>query len=89
MFISQKRAKGNLYIYLFEYSNTGTYNTQSLYGFGRKEIALNNMRKWRKDFSLFPKELIEFGCTRKDLNEWIKTLETGVTKTGKIVKHII
>lgn len=88
MFISHIKSKGNLYVYLYEYTNTGNSNKQSLYGFGRKEKALKNMRVWRKDFSLFPKELVEFGCTKKDLNEWIKTLETGVTKTGKRIKHI-
>lgn len=89
MFISYVTSKGNQYIYLYEYCNSESKTKQSLYGFGRKEVAIKNMRKWKREFSLFPQELRDFGCTMKDLNDWIRTMETGVTKTGKKFKAII
>lgn len=91
MFISHVNSKGNQYIYLYTYCNQEEISSgkQSIYGFGRKEQAIKKMRSWRNDFSQFPKELIEFGCTREDLIDWIRTMETGVTKTGKKFKAII
>lgn len=90
MFISRVKSKGRYYLYLYGYLNKdGTPKIQTLYSFGNKEIAIQNMRTWFKNFDLFPKELIEFGCNKKDLEVWIRTLETGVTKTGKKTKKII
>lgn len=41
------------------------------------------------NFNEFPKELIDLGCNKFDLEDWIRTLETGITKTGKRFKAII
>ncbi|MBG9585553.1 hypothetical protein [Cytobacillus firmus] len=89
MFISHVTSKGKKYIYLYEYCKSGEKKKQSLYGFGRKEKAITDMRSWRRNFSLFPDKLVEFGCTKKDLVDWIRTMETGVTKTGKKFKAIV
>ncbi|WP_256816688.1 hypothetical protein [Cytobacillus sp. Bac17] len=89
MFISHSTAKGKQYIYLYEYCSSETTNKQSLYGFGRKEEAIKKMRRWRRNFDLFPQQLLEFGCTKEDLIDWIRTMETGVTKTGKKFKAIV
>jgi hypothetical protein len=94
LFLSTVKAKGNQYIYLCGYSRErkfGHYskNVETLFRFGRKELAILNMRSWRKDFNSFPVELKNIGCGRADLEDWIKTLETGITKTGKKFKAII
>ncbi|MCM3708569.1 hypothetical protein M3205_23280 [Cytobacillus firmus] len=89
MFISHVTSKGKQYIYLYEYCSSETKKKQSLYGFGRKEEAIKDMRSWGRNFNLFPQQLVEFGCTKEDLSDWIRTMETGVTKTGKKFKAII
>ncbi|MCX8045517.1 MAG: hypothetical protein N3A70_01370 [Anoxybacillus gonensis] len=44
------------------------------------------MKRWKRRFTEFPQELLELGCSMKDLEQWIQTIETGVTKTGRIFK---
>lgn len=85
LFLEGKKSFNYYYINLRMYSVRPHYATrkETLYKFGRKEIALQKMYDWRNDFTLFPKELILLGCSQEDLNQWIKTLETGITKTGK------
>lgn len=90
MFISRVKSKGNYYIYLYGYHNkNGVPKIKTLYGFGNIERALSSMKAWKEDFNSFPKELIDLGCTKEDLREWLKILKTGVTKTGKKSKMII
>jgi hypothetical protein len=91
MYLTRTKAKGNYYIYLRAYHSCEEIyqGKKYVYSFGRAEKAIESMRKWIKDFRSFPVELIELGCTRGDLEGWIKTLETGVTKTGKKINAVI
>lgn len=91
VFLENKKAKGNRYIYLccyqsYELNDSGR---KFVYGFGRLELAIEKMYSWRDDFKSFPVELIDLGCGRNDLNDWIHTIETGITKTGKQFKAVI
>lgn len=61
----------------------------TVYRFGRKEIAIRNMHNWKVHYEEFPEDLTALGCNKKDLEEWIRTLETGISKTGKQLKSII
>jgi hypothetical protein len=94
LYLSTVKAKGNQYIYLCGYSRErkGSHyskNVETLFRFGRKEVAILKMYSWKENFSSFPVELKNIGCGRLDLEDWIKTLETGVTKTGKQFKAIV
>lgn len=84
-------AKEKKYIYLYCYSKEKSHRNKEkrLFSFGRNDIALEKFKKWRKDYSLFPEELKRLGCTKKDLIDWIVTIETGITKTGKQFKAVI
>lgn len=88
-FLSQVKVKGKRYIYLTEYigkKNSIKSTEIHVYGFGVRETALEKMKQWKNDFSKFPKELIERGYDKEDLNEWLTTLETGKSKTGRSTK---
>jgi len=71
-------AKGRYYLYLKEYAVRKHYvNTNVIiYRFGRLENALMDMKKWRKDFDLFPEKLKKQGFNNEDLEKWINTLKT-------------
>lgn len=86
-FLSQIKSKGRRYIYLTEYvSGYNKGKGMHIYSFGTRDKALSDMRKWQKDFNTFPQYLLEKGYDKVDLYEWIQTLETGVSKTGKSKK---
>jgi hypothetical protein len=91
VFLENKKAKGNRYIYLCCYQSHEVSHSgrKFVYGFGRLEVAIKNMYSWKKNFQSFPIELLELGCDRSDLEEWINTIETGRTKTGKVFKAVI
>lgn len=91
MFLRQVKSKGNRYLYLCCYDSNEylSDNKKKLYSFGRTEKALIQMKKWSRDFSTFPIELKEIGCKKEDLEEWIRTLTTGITKTGRKIKKIV
>lgn len=87
MHLKCKRAKGNKYIYLYSYDGyereRKSPKSISVCSFGRNDKALKKLKEWKDDFNSFPRPLRELGCTKGDLLEWIITVETGVTKTGK------
>ncbi|OIJ07638.1 hypothetical protein BKP35_18300 [Anaerobacillus arseniciselenatis] len=89
-FLSQVKAKGKQYIYLSEYIGSSNFSGSTeinVYGFGPKEEALKRMKRWEENFAYeFPKELLNRGYGRHDLRHWIKTLETGRSKTGRSLK---
>lgn len=91
MYLKTMTAKEKKYIYLYCYSKEKSHRNKEkrLFSFGRNDIALEQFKKWRKDYSLFPEELKSLGCTKKDLIDWIVTIETGITKTGKQFKAVI
>ena len=88
MHLKGKTAKGKKYIYLYSYAGyereKKSTKAISVYSFGRNDKALKQLKEWKEDFKSFPKPLRELGCTKGDLLEWIVTVETGVTKTGKV-----
>lgn len=83
-YLSQVLSKGRRYIYLTEYIG-GKHNKTDIhvYGFGERSKALAEMYEWRRDFKRFPRELTDMGYGEGDLREWIQTLETGRSKTGR------
>lgn len=91
MFLSKVKSNGNHYLYLSRYDSKEHYviKRKTIYKFGRLEFAIKNMYEWREDFKKFPLELLELGCVKSDLEGWIKTMETGVTKTGRIFEVAI
>ncbi|HHY22570.1 MAG TPA: hypothetical protein GX525_12005 [Bacilli bacterium] len=83
-YLSQVMSKGRRYIYLTEYIGGKHSKTDiHVYGFGERSKALAEMQEWRRDFKRFPRELAAMGFGLRDLREWIETLETGVSKTGR------
>lgn len=91
IFLTTVKAKGKHYIYLRQYKVRDYYTTkkETLFGFGRKEKAIKIMYEWQMNFSDFPQKLIGLGCNESDLKEWINTMETGITKTGRSFKGAI
>ncbi|MBU8905568.1 hypothetical protein [Desertibacillus haloalkaliphilus] len=91
-YLSQVKVKGRRYIYLTEYIGMSRFTTKTeinVFSFGNREKALEKMTWWRKYFQEFPQELIDRGYGKKDLDEWIRTLETGKSKTGRSNKFKI
>ncbi|KIQ93618.1 hypothetical protein LH47_02299 [Anoxybacillus thermarum] len=85
-YLSQVKSNGKQYIYLCMYVGTQQYSTRKerrVYSFGESKKALIRMKRWKRKFSEFPRELLDLGCGMKELEEWIQTIETGVTKTGR------
>jgi hypothetical protein len=91
LFLSTIKSKGNYYIYLYSYAvRQDRFRTaKTVYRFGRKEMAIKKMHHWRNNFEEFPEDLLALGCNINDLEDWIRTLETGITKTGKQFKVIV
>ncbi|WP_208592320.1 hypothetical protein [Gracilibacillus suaedae] len=90
MFLGRVRAKGKTYLYLKKYCIRENYeaNATIIYAFGRIDNALSKMYEWKNDFSSFPLELKQQGCTKKDLLNWIDTLESGIHKrSGRSFIH--
>lgn len=86
MYLSQVKSNGKRYIYLCAYDGSQEYSTRRerrVYAFGEARQALKKMRRWKRKFYEFPQELKELGCSEQDLNDWITTIETGKTKTGR------
>jgi hypothetical protein len=86
-YLSQVKAGGKQYIYLTEYCGKQDFTSKMerhVYGFGNSRLALLKMRRWARQFETeFPKELLTKGYSKNDLEEWIKTMERGITKTGR------
>lgn len=58
-------------------------NKKLLFSFGNYKNALNNMLDWRNRPETFPEKLKKQGFDLYDLDDWIMTLETKITKTGR------
>ncbi|WP_413356693.1 hypothetical protein AA0X71_18020 [Robertmurraya sp. 2P01SA] len=86
-YLSQVRAGGKQYIYLTEYCGNQEFSTKKeihVFSFGNSRIAILKMKRWLNMFEKeFPHELIKLGYTEDDLKNWIKTLESGITKNGR------
>lgn len=77
------KSKGHSYVYLHG-RLSGEKSKKHLFSFGRIEAALENMYAIR-EFNLLPGELINMRFTFDDLDQWILTLETKVTRNGKSI----
>jgi hypothetical protein len=86
MFLKTVRAKGNTYLYLCSYDPVK--EVKVVYGFGRQDRAIQNMKKWLKNFNTFPPELINIGCSRQDLIKWIKKVEKKKSLSRKLAKFV-
>lgn len=86
-YLSQVKAGGKQYIYLTEYCGNQAFSSKlerHIFGFGNSRVALFKMRWWLHHFDTeFPTDLKKLGYTRIDLEAWIKTIETGITKNGR------
>lgn len=88
-FLSQIRVKGKQYIYLSEYIGKNKYTTTTeinVYGFGERQKALETMRKWKSGEKEIPREITVLGYGLEDVEQWIETLETGISPTGRSKK---
>lgn len=85
--LHKKRGRGKFYIYLREsFRNGDKVENINIYSFGKMPGALEFLYSIREDYSLFPEELLKKGYNLDDLDEWIMTLETQVTGTGREFK---
>lgn len=82
--LTRKKSRGHIYIYLRESFRVGKKTTnKNIYSFGKMPGALEFLYTVRDNYDLFPKELLDKGYNYDDLDEWILTLETQVTGTGR------
>lgn len=87
-YLGKTRANGYIYIYLRQSyrekrENKSISKYRNLFSFGEAKKALETMYSWRDQPETFPEELKAMGMDLEDLEEWILTLQTQVTKTGK------
>ncbi|AEH47115.1 MAG: hypothetical protein CW346_02715 [Bacillaceae bacterium] len=85
-YLSQVKSNGRQYIYLCMYVGSQEYSTRKerrVYSFGEARKALLRMKRWKRRFAEFPQELLDLGCGMRDLEQWIQTLETGITPKGR------
>lgn len=83
-YLSRKKSKGKIYLYLRRsYREEGNVKHQYLHSFGPLPNALEVLYSLRENPENFPISLEEQGFTLIDLQEWILTVETRVTSTGR------
>lgn len=88
MYLERVKAKGRYYVYLKMYDQNVTYSKDKrviVHSFGRQEKALNDMKKWEKNFSEMPESLKKIGATEKELHSWINYLNEK-TRNDRLVK---
>lgn len=83
-YLTKKKSNGAFYIYLRRsYRKQNKVNHEYIFSFGKMPNALEHMYWIRDNPEKFPTELIERHFNLDDLQEWILTIETGVTSTGR------
>lgn len=83
-YLIRKKSKGNWYIYLRRSNRIeGIVKHTYIYSFGKMPMALNKLYAILNNEQELPMELIEEGYTINHIIDWIITIETGVTKSGK------
>lgn len=88
-YLSKVKSKGKTYIYIRvserykDDSGKSIVRKRNIFSFGCMPKALDNMYYWRDNPEMFPDELKEMGYNLNDLYEWILTIETQITSTGK------
>ena len=84
-YICRKRAKERTYIYLRRsYRENNKVKHEYVYSFGPMPDALEKMYWLRDNPEEFPEELKQRHFDLVDLYDWIMTMETKVTPTGRI-----
>lgn len=86
MYLKSVKSKGNIYIYLCAYNNQ-EQDKKILFSFGRIDKAIKNMYEWKK--SELPVDLIEIGCCREELFNWIKKVKEINKTTTRKMKSIV
>ena len=87
-YLSKKKSNGNTYIYLRRsYREDNKVKHEYIYSFGSMPNALEKMFWLRDNPEQFPKELKERGYNLMDLDNWIMTIETRVTSTGRVFEY--
>lgn len=69
-----------------ELDGSRTINKKVVYSFGNTDRAIDKLYNWRDNPDKFPSELKNMGYDLYDLDDWILTIETGISKTGKKIK---
>lgn len=83
-YLSKKKSNGNTYIYLRRsYRENNKVKHEYIFSFGTTSNALEKMYWYRDHPEQFPKQLKDRGYGLGDLYDWIMTMETKVTSTGK------
>ncbi|NRG31727.1 hypothetical protein [Niallia circulans] len=84
-YLTKKTSKGKVYLYIRKsYREGKRVKHQYIYGFGPIETAKEKLYKIFEEEIEFPKELKINGFNLDDVYDWILTLETGVTKSGRL-----
>ncbi|PJN91479.1 hypothetical protein [Bacillus sp. mrc49] len=83
-YLSKKKANGSIYIYVRRSYRVGKRTShKNIYGFGPLPAALEKMYQIRENPNTFPETLSLEGFNLSDLHEWILTIETNITSTGR------
>lgn len=69
-----------------EVRGSRTINKIIVYSFGNVKKAIEKLYDWRDNPKNFPQELKKRGYDLYDLDDWILTIETGISKTGRKIK---
>lgn len=86
-YLTKKHAKGKVYLYLRRsYREKLKIQHEYIHSFGAMPKALEKMYWLRDNPESFPICLIKKGFDLTDLDNWILTVETNVTSTGREFK---
>ncbi|NRD81065.1 hypothetical protein HPT25_27620 [Bacillus sp. BRMEA1] len=87
-FLKFVHSKGHLYVYLAKgIKENGKKKTITTFGFGKMPLALEKLYSWRNEYETkFPQQLMDMGYNWNDLHDWILSIETGYSKTGRKLK---
>ena len=83
-YLIRKKSKDNVYIYLRNSTRAnGRVQHEYIFSFGKMPDALDFLYSVSNGDTPFPLKLHEKGYEMKDVMEWIMTLETKRTATGR------
>lgn len=83
-YLTRNKSRGHTYIYLQKSKREGKkIKRENIFSFGKMPEALETMYEFREKPEIFPEKLKELGFNLDDLDEWILTIETKRTSTGR------
>lgn len=83
-YLTRRKARGHTYIYLKKSKREGKKIKElNLYSFGKMPEAIERMYEIREKPEIFPDELKNLGFNLDHLDEWILTIETKTTSSGR------